>query len=427
MNPLRLCLVVPADPVDRCVVRVPLDVLAAAAGLRADGHEVTVWDQRLPDTPPVMEDPDLLVVFTAAVGRARRYPLDLAPVRAATDRARRWFPGAPTMAVGPHGTHLPGATLLDLAVDHVAVGEAGSATVHGVRDLGAGIAAPVLYGDLPRPAAPVTVVGNHPRPYPDLDQDRWPMPAYDLVPLERYTAEVVVDGVPRPGPAGTVLATHDDTCGHPPFGAVPRTRSVDRVVAEVAAQRAAGLPSQSFLDSVFGIDTSYYGMICERLRGQGIDWVARTSTEAVLRTDVTRWAEAGCRGMWLRAEPPSGDDAGQPFRDAVLKLRDAGITPFASVLIGLPGDAVHVPDRLVDWAAELPARFALDLVSPRPGTPLYSRLAPGLNGGTPPATWQEVRHVTRRYRAEYPADLDDLERRLTALPNHLADATALTG
>ncbi|WP_258539422.1 B12-binding domain-containing radical SAM protein [Streptomyces ipomoeae] len=367
------------------------------------------------------------MVFTAGVGRARRYPLDLAPVRAATDRARLRFPGAPTMAVGPHGTHLPGATLLDLAVDHVAVGKAGSATVHGVRDLGAGIAAPVLYGDLPRPAAPVTVVGNHPRPYPDLDQDRWPMPAYDLVPLERYTAEVVVDGVPRPGPAGTVLATHDDTFDHPPFGAGPRTRSVDRVVAEVAAQRAAGLPSQSFLDSVFGIDTSYYGVICERLRGQGIDWVARTSAETVLRTDVTRWAEAGCRGMWLRAEPPSGADAGQPFRDAVLKLRDAGITPFASVLIGLPRDAARVPDRLVDWAAKLPARFGLDLVSPRPGTPLYDRLAPGLNGGTAPATWQEVREVTRRYRADYPADLDDLERRLTALPNHLADATALTG
>ncbi|NEB03374.1 radical SAM protein [Streptomyces sp. SID13726] len=399
---------VPADPDDRGRVHVPRQVLRAAARLRADGHEITVRDQRLPEPRPDKADPDLVVIFTAVTGPARHYAPDLTSARVTAERARQLFPAARTMAVGPHGTHLPGATLLDLRVDHVAVGAADSAAVHGVRDLTAGTRAPVLYGGLPRPAAPVTVVGNHPRPYPDLSRDRWPPPAYDLVPLGRYTAEVTVDGLLRTAPAATVWAASCPTA--------------EQVVAEVETQHAAGLPELLFLDHAFGADAAFHGEIRDRLRGRGIGWTARTRADIVLAADLRRWREAGCQGVWLNSRVPERD-----LRDAVLSLDRAGITPFVSVPVGLPDDEACRSDQLVEHTARIPARFRTRRFTPTPGTPEYADLAPALNGGTAPATWREVRDVTRRYREEYPADLDDQERRLAALPNHLAEAPATTG
>ncbi|GAB2595842.1 radical SAM protein [Streptomyces capparidis] len=433
---MQICLVIPSNRFDQYFIQVPLDVLVAAGQLRADGHTVTVWDQRLTDTPPGAAGADLVVVSSAIADRAQCYPLDLGPVRAAADRARRHFPGARTVAAGPHGTHLPAATRAALGVDHVAVGEADAATVHAVRDLAAGATAPVLGGDLA--ASPLTVVGAKPRPYPNLDLEECAAPAYDLVPMHRYTAEVIVDGLPQPGPCGMVLAARGCTYGctfcHLPFGTRMRTQPVDRVIAEVEAQRAAGLEFQFFLDYVFGINKAFYRAVCERLRGRGIGWVGQTRAEIVLRNDVTEWAAAGCQGMWLGAESPSVAGTGvhkrvteEQIRDAILKLRDAGIVPFAFVLLGLPDDDACQSDWLVDWAADIPAWFGINQLYLRPGTSLYDRLAPRHNGGRPPATWEEVREVTRRYREAYPADLDDQERRLTALPNYLGNAIAPVG
>ncbi|MDG5806145.1 radical SAM protein [Streptomyces ossamyceticus] len=383
MRGLRVCLLVPA--VGERYVRVPLAALLAAARLRADGHEVTVWDERLAELPPALEVPGLVVVFTA-VGPA--WPVDLTPVRAALDRVRRWYPGVPVLAVGPHSTTLPGSTLLDLAVEHVAVGEAASAAVHGVRDLVSGMAPPVLYGGLSRPLPPTVVVGSHPLPYRNVNH--WPPPAHDLVPLAGYTAEVVVDGVPRRVSAGVVRA------------APGRPRTVDRVLAEIEVQRAADLEHVVFLDEVFGADARAYGEICDRLRGRNVAWTGRTTSDVVLRTDVGLWARAGCRGMWL--------DSGPWLREAALRLSRAGITPCVSLLVGEPGGTC-VPDP--------PARFTLGRFVLRPGTAAFDRLAPSLGGGTAPATWQGVLDVNRRYRQRHRDDLDELERRLAALPHHL--------
>lgn len=436
---MRICLVIPTNRFDRFFIQVPIDVLTAAARLRADGHSVTVWDQRLMDAPDLTLSPELLVISSAIADRAQCYPLDLDPVRAALGRARQLFPTARTMAVGPHGTQLPVGTLNELGVDHVSVGEPDSATVYGVRDLAAGITAPVLHGDLPVPGSiSLSVAGAGPKPYPNLDLEEWAMPAYDLVPLEKYTAEVIVDGLPQPGPCGMVLAARGCTYGctfcHLPFGTRMRPQSVDRVMAEIDAQARAGLNFQFFLDYVFGINKNFYGEIVQRLKGRGIGWVGQTRAEIVLKTDVREWAEAGCQGMWLGAESPSVAGTGvhkrvteEQIREAVLKLKDAGIAPFAFVLLGLPDDDACQSDWLVDWAADIPAWFGINQLFLRPGTPLYDQLAAGINGGVLPATWAEVREVTRLYREQYPADLDEQERRLTALPNYLANAMAPVG
>ncbi|MEU0278728.1 B12-binding domain-containing radical SAM protein [Streptomyces sp. NPDC088147] len=433
----RICLVVPSNKFDQYFIQIPLDILMAAGQLRAEGHEVTVWDQRLQDAPPGGDDPDILLISSAIADRAQCYPLDLGPIRAATDVAKARFPGARTIAIGPHGTHLPEATRLDLGVQHVALGEADSAAVQAVRSLNAGVTAPVLSGDV-APVSPLAIVGDRPKPYPNIPLEEFALPAYDLVPLRNYTAEVIVDGLPQPGPCGMVLAARGCTYGctfcHLPFGNRMRIQPVDRVIAEVEAQQTAGLDFQFFLDYVFGINKTFYTDICHRLRGQGVGWVGQTRAEIVLKSDVTEWARAGCQGMWLGAESPAVAGTGvhkrvseQQIHDAVLKLKDAGIVPFAFILLGLPDDDACMSDWLVDWAGGVPGWFGINQLFLRPGTSLYDQLAPRYNDGVMPTSWREIQDVTRRYRERYPADLDDQERRLTTLPNYLGNAIVPVG
>ncbi|MFI8930434.1 B12-binding domain-containing radical SAM protein [Streptomyces sp. NPDC053474] len=431
-----VCLVIPSNPFDRYFIQLPLDAVTAAGHLRAAGHCVTIWDQRLQDAPADPGPFDVLVVYSAIADRAQCYPLDLGPVRAAVERAVARFPAARTVAVGPHGTQLPESTRADLAVDHVAVGETDSATVGAVADLLAGVDDRILC-DRSSPHNLLDSPAPRPKPYPALPLDSSPFPAFDLVPTADYTAEVISGGLPLPGPCGMVLAARGCTYGctycHLPFGTRMRTQPLDRVVAEIDAQQEAGLKFVFFLDYVFGINRTFYGELCRRLEGRDLGWVGQTRAEMVLKSDVTQWARAGCQGMWLGAESPAVADTGvhkrvteEQIKQAVLKLRDAGIVPFAFVLMGLPGDEACISGRLVDWAADLPAWFGINQLFLRPGTTLYDQLAPAHNGGRTPTTWREVEEVTRHYRATYPTDLDAQQQRLTALPNFLGNSIVPT-
>ncbi|MEV7545599.1 radical SAM protein [Streptomyces sp. NPDC089915] len=417
----HVCFVVAQDEFERHFLQQPLDVLNAAAVLQGDGTTVSLWDRRLDGLPAPGSAPDLVVVVTAVADRAQCYPLDLGRVKEAVEAVRGLWPGVPVLAVGPHPTHLPEATLRELGVDHVARGEADSAAVQAVRDI------------LRRRA--LTPVLPPAGSYPDLPSDGWPLPAYGLTDPLAYTAEVVVDGRTRRAPCGLVMGVRGCSYGcsfcHLPFGSRMRDRPAAQTLAETAALQARGTESVFFLDYVFGLHRTFYDDLCDGLAGSGLEWTGQTRAEVVLRTDVRRWADAGCRGMWLGAESPGVADAGvgkrvppEKVSEAIRKLADAGIKPFAFVLLGLPDDPACAGGELVDWAASLPADFGLNQLVLRPGTTLYDRLAPRYNGGLTPASWAEAAEVTRRYREAYPADLDDQWDRLTALPNYLGNAMA---
>ncbi|MFK8844122.1 hypothetical protein [Streptomyces sp. Ac-502] len=68
-----VCLVIPSNPFDQYFIQLPLDAVTAAGQLRAAGHSVTIWDQRLQDAP-AGDAYDVLVVFTAIADRAQCYP-----------------------------------------------------------------------------------------------------------------------------------------------------------------------------------------------------------------------------------------------------------------------------------------------------------------------------------------------------------------
>lgn len=419
----QVCFAIPDDEFERDFLQLPLDVANACAALRAEGVGVSVWDNRLSENPPAGVEPDLVVIVTAIADRAQCYPLVLGPVKQLVDKARAHWPKARVLACGPHATHLPDATRAELGADFVARGEVDSAAIQAVRDLTGG-----------KPSMPVMPLVDS---YPQLSTEDWPLPAYDLFDMSAYTAEVFMDGHVRRGSCGMVLGVRGCTYGctfcHLPFGTRMRPQPVQRTLDEIAAMRERDVDFVFFLDYVFGLHPTFYKELCEGLMGEGLGWTGQSRAEVVLRTDVEQWAKAGCKGMWLGAESPGIADTPVGKRvkpgvtnGAVRKLQDAGVTPFAFILIGLPDDPACQNGELLEWARDLPGYFGLNQLFLRPGTTLYEQLAPQYNDGRMPANWAEVEAVTRRYRESYPVDLNELWGELTRLPNYLGNAMAAT-
>ncbi|AJW78300.1 B12-binding domain-containing radical SAM protein [Clavibacter michiganensis] len=408
------------DEFARDFLQHPLDALIAASVLARDGHDVAIWDQRVADAPPTAPDPAYVVVVTAIADRAQCYPLDLGPVRRSVEGIRDRWPGARVIAVGPHGTQLPQPTLEDLGVDYVARGEADAAAVGAV-------------GLLEEGGIPLSRVLPASGRFAPLEPERLPVPDYDLIDAGAYTAETFTDGSLHRSTCGIVLGVRGCTYGcsfcHLPFGTRMRAEPVETTLATIEQQTSRGVSDIFFLDYVFGLHRSFYTDLCRELTGRGVSWTGQTRTEVVLRTDVGDWAEAGCRGMWLGAESPAVSETGvgkripaEKIQQAIEKLSHAGITPFAFVLLGLPDDPTCRSGEIVDWAATIPGYFGLNQLFLRPGTPLYDEIAARYSPDGPPRDWYGVDRITQRYREEYPADLDDLERRLQALPNYIGNA-----
>ncbi|MEV0324332.1 B12-binding domain-containing radical SAM protein [Streptomyces sp. NPDC050658] len=411
--------VVPEDESVRHYFQMPLDVATAAAVLRQQGHTVSLWDRRADAEPPDEQAVDGVILVTAIADRAQCYPLDVAPIREAVRSVRGLHPGAWIAACGPHATQMPAATLDALDVDHVCIGETDAASVYAAGALLGGTAASDVLDARTADA--------------EFDLAKLPLPAYDLLPMHRYRAEMFDGKHLYHGPSGLVFGARGCTYGctycHLPFGTRIRTRPVERVLAEVDALAGTGISSVFFLDYVFGITPPFYRSLCQGLSRRRVTWTGQTRVEIVLKSDVRQWAEAGCQGMWLGAESPAVSMTGvdkrvtdDAIQAAVTKLETAGIQPFTFVLIGLPGDPSCRSGTIVDWAAQLPAKFGVNQLFLRPGTTLYDEFAPRYLGGRMPVTWDEVKAVTETYRREYPVDLDELDERLRALPNYLGNS-----
>jgi radical SAM superfamily enzyme YgiQ (UPF0313 family) len=410
-----VCLAIPADATERLYRQLPLDALYAAAALRERPHPLTValWDMRVADAPPVQRA-RVVAIATATSDRAQCYPLDLRPVGDAVASARSRLPAARVLLYGPHPTHLPEDTLRVTGADTVARGELESAACGGVlAALGAG-------------GSPARVTSHLPIALADL-----PTPAYDLVDLADYHAEIVLEGGQVSSGRSAVLFTSRGCpyrCSfcHLPFGSAPRARTPAAVRGELAELSRAGAEHLFVLDYVFGLQPQHYAAVLDALASHGMRWIAQSRPEVVVKRDVRDWAAAGCGAVWLGAESDRVADArvGKPItRDllgrAVGRLQDAGIVPLFFVMIGLPDERPGQVQRLLSWLDEFGVGFVANTLTLRPGTELFRTIAEELGGI--PTTWEGVRALNAAYSAAVASDPQPALAELKRHPRYLGN------
>ena len=393
----------------------PLGALYAAAGLRAQGHTVALFDAMLAQseaewtTALDRERPKIAIVYEDSFNYLSKMCLLRMRQAAQTMTAAAKARGCAVLVSGSDATDHPD-TYLDAGATAVILGE-GDVTVTevvGALKTGAplttiaGVAALDTRGSLQRTAS---------RPFVRA-LDEIPHPAWDLVDVERYRRI----WRRRHGYYAMNVATtrgcpyHCNWCAKPIYGQRYAVRSAADVVEEIAWLERDYRPDQlAFVDDVFGLQPGWVDSFAGLRKGAGI----RLPFRCLMRADqidagmVRALAAAGCRMVWMGAESGSqrildAMEKGtrvEQIRGAARMLQQSGIAIGLFLQFGYPGeewDDVEATLALVRDAS--PNDIGVSVSYPLPGTKFYDRVRAELG---PKQNWFDSSDLAMLYRATY--------------------------
>lgn len=392
----------------------PLGTLFAAAQLRAHGVSVALFDAMLAaseaDWGEALERtrPRLAVIYEDSFNYLSK--MCLLRMRQAALRmiAMATAYGCPVIVSGSDATDHPeiylgsGARAVILGEGDLTLCELADRLLAGASPAVPGAAFLDERGQVQRTAA---------RPFVRA-LDALPLPAWDLVDIDRYRRI----WRKHHGYHSMNVATtrgcpyHCNWCAKPIYGQRYAVRSPGHVVREIAALKRCYAPEHlSFVDDVFGLQPGW------------IDAFARLAREAdavipfrcLMRADQVRPAiveslsVAGCRMVWMGAESGS-----QRVLDAMEKgirveqigqatrlLQGAGIQVGLFLQFGYPGETWEDVEATIDLTRELcPDDIGVSISYPLPGTTFHARVRAELGRKQ---NWFDSDDLAMMYRATF--------------------------
>jgi hopanoid C-2 methylase len=256
--------------------------------------------------------------------------------------------------------------------DYLHIGELGDATERLFE---------LLDADPARPARQCRLVTLERRPLTEF-----PLPAYELVQLEKYFIGSVQfsSGCPY----------QCEFCDIPAlYGRAPRLKSPGQVTCELDAQLAVGL-----IGAVYFVDDNFIGnrKAARALVRELILWQQRNGYPLKLACEATiniakypdllaMMREAFFTTVFCGIETPElaaleamgkRHNASLPILDAVETLNAYGLEVVSGIILGLDTDTLETPDRIAEFIrrSHIPM-LTVNLLQALPRTPLYERLA----------------------------------------------------
>ncbi len=365
-----------ADPMERKFVELypSLGLLTLGAYLREHGTAVEMVDLTFErDARPVGRAagafrPEVVGVHTKTLTAARAIEIAELAHQA----------GAVAVAGGPDAATRP-ELYLDSGFDLVVPGEGEPTLVELARRAHDGRPLAGTPGTIAR--GPSGLLRGPSRPFLK-DLDELPLPAWDLVDMERYLGSWEQSTGERRAAVLTSRGCPFDCswCSKPTFGRSFRQQSPGRVLAELRALKERyGVTYVRFCDDVFGIHRPWLerllrGMVEERL-GLRFECLARVD---LLKPDLLgEMRAAGLERVYVGVESGSqkmldlmnrGTKLPQVERTAAA-LRAAGVRQFWFLMLGYPGET----DEDIEATLQLfrrfsPEEYSVSIAVPVPGT-----------------------------------------------------------
>jgi radical SAM superfamily enzyme YgiQ (UPF0313 family) len=294
---------------------------------------------------------------------------------------KRLAPQVVTVLGGPHVTFSSSETLKACPdLDIVALGEGERTIVELSAAIEAGAGLTKVKGIAYRDGSALRFT---PRRGFIRNLDSLSMPARRLLPLGRYRAL----GMPismttsRGCPHACIFCV-----GRRMVGARVRFRSPARVVDELASLADLGFQQVNLADDLFTADPVRCTAVCDEIvrRGLRIKWTAFARVDTVSAGLLVRMKAAGCTAVSFGIE--SGNPAilksvkkGITLEQVVAAVdmcADAGVTPSASFILGLPGETPDTLAETVAFGRRLAKKglvYGFHLLAPFPGTEVRER------------------------------------------------------
>jgi len=374
----------------------PLGTITAAAHLRARGHDVSLFDPMLDEDVGGFADalarfrPSLVVIYDdvfnwftkMCLGRMREAALEM------TRQGRA--AGARVVVAGHDAADAPDV-YLSAGADYVLVGE-GELTLGELAarlDGAAPEAAPPKVDDIPglvfrhlgmqRKTGPRALLKN---------LDELPLPAWDLVEVERYRRFWIA----RHGYFSlNVVTTRGcpylcNWCAKPVYGNTYHTRSPEHVLAEIRLLRERYAPDHLwFCDDIFGLKARWLLPFADQISAAGLTtpFLCQTRADLMTEENVAALRRAGCAEAWMGVESGSqavldAMDKGITIahvRGAVTRLRAAGVRVGFFLQFGYPEEGWREIEMTRQLVRELaPDEIGISVSYPLPGTRFHERV-----------------------------------------------------
>jgi radical SAM superfamily enzyme YgiQ (UPF0313 family) len=379
----------------------PLGTIYAAALLRENGHDVRLHDVMFEEGPetilPVLQSykPDVLVIYDDGFNYLTK--MCLTNMREAAFEMTRMAKntGCTVLASSSDSTdHF--SKYLNNGVDFVMIGEAEHTLLEVVNNIESdrietakvyiqGIA--YKLGDNIVKTTRRSVI---------TDLDRLPLPAWDLVDINKYkNAWLKTSGYFSINIGTTRGCPYKcNWCAKPIYGNRYNARTPENVVQELEILQKHGYEHVWFCDDIFGLKPGWVKRFAELVSERGLKFKFKIQSRADLLLkdeQIKPLAAAGCDTVWMGAESGSQKildamDKGttvEQIATATRMLKENSIKPAFFLQFGYPGETMEDISKTLKMLKTLmPAEIGISVSYPLPGTKFYEKVKEQLQDKT---------------------------------------------
>lgn len=395
----------------------PLATLYAASVLREEGHEVSLFDVMFERNPSAIEEQivrsgaRIVTIYDDSFNYLTKMCLTRMQ-EAAIEMIRIAKQHGCTVIVSGHDMADHAMRYLVHGADYVIVGEAehtlrelvGAIESSASTDNIAGISVLRLGREIRTAARPVL-----------RELDTLPMPAWDLVDLERYRDV----WIRKRGYFSINLATTRgcpfkcNWCAKPVYGNRYNSHSPEYIVREIALIRSRiAFDHIWFADDIFGLKLGWLESFADLIaaRGNPVRYMIQSRADLMTEPAIAALKRSGCEEVWMGVESGSQKildamDKGitiAQVRDARSRLHAAGIKACFFLQFGYRGETLDDIRDTERMLAELrPDDIGVSVSYPLPGTKFYELVKLELGAKT---NWTDSDDLTVLYNTPYPQE-----------------------
>ena len=373
-NNMRVLLINPCYPISE-TPSPPLGLAFLAAAMEADGIQVQILDLVVyPYTKNLLSR--TLKSFDPQFVGATAVTMNFNHAAAVIKDVKTISPRILTVMGGPHVTFCARETMKAFPeIDFIVLGEGEETLVELVRAYQKGTPWGNIKGLVyQEQGQPVSTAQKD----PIQDIDTLPEPARHLIPLGRYRAL----GLPISMTTSRGCPFQCIFCvGRKMVGARVRYRNPKKVVDELAYLGTLGFHQINIADDLFTASKKHCMAVCDEIlhRQLKIQWTSFARVDTVSLPVLEKMKQAGCTAVSFGVETGSPEILTtikkgitlEQVVEAVTMCNQAGVTPQASFILGLPGETLQTLQQTVAFAERLKKMGVLHgyhLLAPFPGT-----------------------------------------------------------
>lgn len=244
--------------------------------------------------------------------------------------------------------------------------------------------------------------------------DELPMPAWDLIAIDRYRDEWMT----HHGYFTLNMATTRgcpfkcNWCAKPIYGNRYNSRSPQHVVRELSFMKTQfDFDYIWFCDDIFGLKPGWVQEFAQEVKQAGLQFGFKIQSRADLLSKedtVEALASAGCDEVWIGAESGSQKildamDKGiqlEQIVDSCRKMKAHGIKPALFLQFGYPGEnKADIKSTIAMMLEIMPANIGVSVSYPLPGTAFYDRVKAELSGKK---NWTDSDELLLMFKNTYP-------------------------